>query len=578
MTADDRPIRPRLPLVSLGLAGCVWISRGADPDGDGVPSVSDCAPSDPQVYDPTTFYRDEDDDGHGDPEATVDACTLPEGYAETADDCDDSDAQVHPDAEDLCGDGLDAACDGTPCSASLNDAYTTLFGDDGDSVGSSIFVAPDLTGDGQPDLVVGAEEHIASGGTAGKLSVISGGPIYSGTSPLDALAVFTAIGRVDSSVGSNLGHATAGGADLDQDGHQDLVVSAHRLGEGAALSGGVYLLTGPLGGGDGAEAVEDVADRRWIGTTSLERAGYGLALRELDDDGHVELAVGAYLWADENHDTLGAVYLIDDPMGDRGAEADLQDDDRLEGDADNDYFGGTVVTAGDFDADGLPDLAIAASGNDRIATGGGAVYLICGTPAHPATTDDASWMLAGTSDGASVGSALAAAGDVDGDGQDDLWIGARDASDGGSASGAVYLATSAWLHEDQVQLRRLDEATTALYGDAEDGLGTSLAANMDIDGDGFVDLAAGAMGRNEILGHAGAAYLLPGPPPEGTARMSDLARRYIGPDAYAFAGRHVALGRGLAGTDEVDLVVSSTDATVSNVESGAVYLLAGLDP
>ena len=568
----------RLHLALLGLGGCIWLSKGADPDGDGVPSIEDCAPSDPERHDPTTFYLDEDQDGYGDPDQSRDACAIPQGYAPEGGDCDDGDPDIHPTAADLCGDGLDSACDGEPCSASLNDAYTVLFGEDGDAVGSSVLVAPDLTGDGQPDLVIGAEDHVASGGTAGELSVIGGGPIYQGASPIDALAALTVVGRVDSSVGSNLGHATASGADLDGDGQNDLLVSAHRLGEGASLAGGVYLLDGPLAGGDEAVPVEEAAERRWIGTTSLERAGYGLALADLDGDGAVALAVGAYLWADSDRLTLGAVYLMDDPMGDGGAAADLGSDDRISGASDDDYFGATLGVVGDTDGDGMQDLAISATGNDDGATGGGAVYLIDGPPERPTTiTDVASQILLGTSDGASVGSALAAAGDVDGDGLDDVWVGARDAGDGGSSSGSVYLVTGGWL-EGAPSVRRLDEATTALVGDNEDQLGSGIVGDLDVDGDGELDLAVGAMGRNEDLGHAGAVYVLPGPFPAGTAQISAIARRYVGPDAYAFAGRHLALGYGLAGTDEVDLVVASTDATVSNIESGAVYLLAGLGP
>ncbi len=57
-----------------------------------------------------TYYEDADGDGYGS-DATTAACTLPDGYAETAGDCDDTRAEVHPDASELC-DGLDNDCDG----------------------------------------------------------------------------------------------------------------------------------------------------------------------------------------------------------------------------------------------------------------------------------------------------------------------------------------------------------------------------------------------------------------------------------------------------------------------------------
>ncbi len=58
-----------------------------------------------------TWYVDADGDGHGVPDGSVEACSAPLGYAPSADDCDDADASVHPDADELC-DGADQDCDG----------------------------------------------------------------------------------------------------------------------------------------------------------------------------------------------------------------------------------------------------------------------------------------------------------------------------------------------------------------------------------------------------------------------------------------------------------------------------------
>ncbi|MEZ4798272.1 MAG: MopE-related protein [Flavobacteriales bacterium] len=60
----------------------------------------------------TTFYLDADNDGFGDGGFTIDACIQPDGYVDNDFDCDDNDATVNPNAEELC-DGLDNNCDGT---------------------------------------------------------------------------------------------------------------------------------------------------------------------------------------------------------------------------------------------------------------------------------------------------------------------------------------------------------------------------------------------------------------------------------------------------------------------------------
>ena len=77
---------------------------GRDNDCDG--TVDDDA------GDVVTYWADGDSDGYGDGDAPLDACDLPVGYAETAGDCDDTDAAIHPDAAETdCTDPVDYNCD-----------------------------------------------------------------------------------------------------------------------------------------------------------------------------------------------------------------------------------------------------------------------------------------------------------------------------------------------------------------------------------------------------------------------------------------------------------------------------------
>jgi hypothetical protein len=108
-----------------------------DEDGDGFTSDEDCNDNDPSIYptadevcdekdndcdeeidedpiDSSSWYADADEDGFGDPESMTESCTIPEGYTENADDCDDSDADVYPGSFPEEGDNcvLDADGDG----------------------------------------------------------------------------------------------------------------------------------------------------------------------------------------------------------------------------------------------------------------------------------------------------------------------------------------------------------------------------------------------------------------------------------------------------------------------------------
>ena len=86
------------------------------------------------------FYRDADGDGHGDPASPEEACSLSDGLARTADDCDDLDSRVHPSASEIC-DGLDNDCDGATDDADddvdLATAERWFSDSDGDGFGDA---------------------------------------------------------------------------------------------------------------------------------------------------------------------------------------------------------------------------------------------------------------------------------------------------------------------------------------------------------------------------------------------------------------------------------------------------------
>ena len=84
--------------------GASEVCDGADNDCSG--QVDDDASDAP------TWYRDADMDGHGDADKSQVACTAPQGWVDSSDDCDDFDAGRSPDEPEVCDDWVDNDCDG----------------------------------------------------------------------------------------------------------------------------------------------------------------------------------------------------------------------------------------------------------------------------------------------------------------------------------------------------------------------------------------------------------------------------------------------------------------------------------
>ncbi len=164
-------------------------------------------------------------------------------------------------------------------------------------------------------------------------------------------------------------------------------------------------------------------------------------------------------------------------------------------------------------------------------------------------------VLLGETTDAFAGEVLARVGDLDGDGLEDLAVGAPEADSGGvNADGRVYVVYGRSDLESGQELVLLDESS--LYWDLGATLGASLAGGMDLDGDGYGDLAIGAPHKAQGADVLGAVYLAYGPVSD-TSGDDWGGVTILGRQLDAYWGEAVAGSSDLTGDGLDDLAISA---------------------
>jgi|GEM_PF-2015303 len=110
------------------------INPGATELCDGIDNDCTNGADGSDAVDADTWYQDADVDGYGAPATATNACEEPSGWTQVADDCDDGDSDVNPDATEIC-DTIDNNCDGDTDEDTAADALTWYLDLDGDGHG-----------------------------------------------------------------------------------------------------------------------------------------------------------------------------------------------------------------------------------------------------------------------------------------------------------------------------------------------------------------------------------------------------------------------------------------------------------
>jgi hypothetical protein len=552
--------------------------------------------ADPSVDRSTTgtdFYIDADGDLFGDGSlASLRRCAAPVGRVADATDCDDTRLAVNPDADEVCNDGLDNDCDTTLGTTAGGDtcepadgavdlvAQRSFTGEGGSVAGATLSIGGDLGVDGIDDLVVSSPEHPTTGATGlrfrGLVTVVAGSAGWALTDNTAATLASAAFVSFEGVSGTDrLGYATSVG-DFDGDGAVELFLGAP--GVGAATDtpldrGAVYLIDGGL---SAAGLVTVPTTNARAGTIASQYLGGSIAANGTADlDARDDVLLGAPECASA---VIGMGSAVSTNPGRAlliGGAAALSDFGTAAarvtfvGDENNACAGSSVLWA-DLDGDGVDEAIIGEQNRDFGALAdAGRVYVadagLTGTVLLSSLP-----FLRGVEAADRLGQYMAA-GDLDGDGLDDLVLGeAKDGVDRGAVfliSGDAFPAISA--SPESV-------ASTTLLGAADsDFFGTSLAVVGDMDGapDGLPELLIGAQRASGT--DVGAAYLLSGGLMGlGSLNISAAADyTFTGATANGYLGTAAAAGD-LNGDGVPDLAIGA--ARGSGDLDGTVRVVLGL--
>lgn len=473
----------------------------------------------------------------------------------------------------------------TPRLMSLADATLVIEGGaDGARVGRSGSGAGDVDGDGLADVMIGADR---SNGVSG---VTYGGWV---TLHLGASLPATGVVNVESAstrwLGASedelLGHNVSAGGDIDGDGHMDMLIAGYHAPAGGHFRGTVY----GISGASLTTGTHSIITADWSidGSRDIDGLGHGMSSAgDVDGDGRSDLVMGGCCSFPPE---LGRAWVV------TGADlisgpVDLDTHTpRWDGEADDDQAGYKTSYLGDVDGDGLDDVAIGARLQSSGAERGGKAYVIFGASmdgVDVGSLADADVHLPGTSTGGEHGYDIGAVGDLDGDGQDEIIVGAfhsgREAMVAGEAM--VYFGSSLSTHTTIIDT---DAEIRFITNEINHLLGVSVEGNMDLDGNGSMDLVLGASGMapntrgeggvdSEDMNSPGDVYLYWGEDLTlGVHNVADASVHFEGEELNDHAGIRVTSPGDVDGDGSDDLLIGTERGQTG---MGRAYLLMGLRP
>jgi hypothetical protein len=346
------------------------------------------------------------------------------------------------------------------------------------NLGISVAMAGDVNADGYSDMLAGAHQFDNGQSNEGVGVLVLGAP--------NGLGSFTFLECNQKD--AMMGFAVAGAGDVDGDGFSDVMAGARLYSNGQYLEGAAFIFKGSANG-------VVTANPTVIESNQIDaRLGHALSSAgDVNGDGFSDIAVGAYQY-DKGSSNEGAVMIhYGSPNGINIAPALTLESDQTEA-----QFGISVACAGDVNADGFADLIVGSRYYDKGQVNEGAAFIYQGSKdgLNPAPIS----VLESNQGDAWLGSAVAPAGDVNGDGFSDVLVGSYAFDNGQKDEGSVFV----WYGKANATSANSQEINGFQNGCQ---FGHSVADAGDVNGDGFGDIVVGAFDYNSGQPNSGAAYV-----------------------------------------------------------------------
>ncbi len=355
----------------------------------------------------------------------------------------------------------------------------------------------DINGDGTDDLIVGADyASVNNLSNNGAVAVLFGSSSLSGTIDLYTDSADLAVRGAVS--GDRLGRSIAT-CDVNSDTVKDLIIGAYQDDSpGRTDAGAVYVIFGSTNLSGTIDA--DGADFMILGDDAYDRLGRSVACGDVNGDGTADIIAGAYRADQTWGDDAGEVYVVYGSTTlsgtlDLGSESP---DVLLRGVATGDQAG-FYVASGDVNGDNTDDVLIGAYLADVSWPNSetGTAYVVYGSNSLSATmnlSETADITIYGTAEDDRLSRSLTS-GDFNGDGYDDLLIGASraDPNTGRQNAGVSYVIYGASQISSTIYLSDTNLIAVKVLGDDEDDEAGRASSSGDLDGDGADDLIIGAV-------------------------------------------------------------------------------------